>query len=170
MKKIVAAILSLLGLVGNATALDNAGIYLPSTFGLNSAKISELAKGASVKESETEAGKTFVVSWPDVSIRINTKKVWEDKLVQLNGMSNWLDSIDDKSKSVLALKNKINTTNDLIGCVIQPGYDKEGKVASLVMGIAGTSGGFIFTYQSFYSSKGIKVVGSESDPKRLGGI
>ena len=75
MKKIVAAILSLLGLVGNATALDNAGIYLPSTFGLNSAKISELAKGASVKESETEAGKKFVVSWPDVSIRINTKKV-----------------------------------------------------------------------------------------------
>ncbi len=167
MRKVITTLLSLFGLAGNAAALDNAGIYLSSKFDLTVAQLSKIAVGAKVEMVENNEGNSFQVSWPDVSVTINTKNVWSDRTTQISGMTNWAKSLGGNNSS--SFLNKIASATDILGCVIQPGYDKEQKVARLVNEIAKRYEGFIFTYQSFYNERGHKIVGQANDPQKVGG-
>jgi hypothetical protein len=167
MKKIIMIIITAISVFNEASAMDNVGIYLLQKGILSVEVISNLAKGASVELTSTEKGKSFHVSWPDVSIIILMRNGWHDRAVQVNGMTNWINSFGSKEKSVKVLLNKVDAAVDLLGCVIEPAYDNEGKISNLVKHIAKEYNGFIFSHQSFYDENGKKIIGDPDDPNSI---
>ena len=167
MRKILLVLIIAFGFFGEVNAMDNAGIYLSKKANMSVEGISSLAKGASVEVISSENGKSFHVSWSDVSIKINMKNKWSDRSVQINGMSNRIKSFGSQDKSVNTLLETVNASVDLLGCVIEPGYDREEKISNLVKLIAKEYDGFIFTHQSFYSENGEKIVGKPGDPDSI---
>jgi hypothetical protein len=51
--------------------------------------------------------------------------------------------------------------------LIEPGYDREGRVAAFLTRLVATAGGYLFTYQSFYSADGKRITGVQDDPESL---
>ncbi len=158
MRKILAFIL--IAISFSAYSADNAGIYLKSNMAISPEMIKKYASGANIEISKTETGSKFVISWPDVKITINTRNTWPDREVQLNGMYNWISSIQTGSSDTKNLLKLIPQLTNLTGCVIEPSYDSSGKAANLIKGLATEHSGVIFSYQSFYSSQGKWLAGS----------
>ncbi|WP_461535054.1 hypothetical protein [Spongorhabdus nitratireducens] len=161
----VSLLAGVLSASGTVTASDNAGIYLLSRFNPAEIQIRELAAGASVEKSSDEEGHAFKISWPDVTVTIHTKYDWSDRDIQINGMTHWVKAINPRVDP--AFVRQIGNASDILGCVIRPGYDPEGKVAGLLKDIAGQYDGFIFTHQSFYSADGLKLAGQPVDPTSI---
>src|SRR5262245_8980784 len=51
--------------------------------------------------------------------------------------------------------------------MITPGYDPEGKVAATLLRLLEPTGGFFFSHQSFYDSRGRRIIGLPGDPQQL---
>lgn len=67
-----------------------------------------------------------------------------------------------------ALLASLDRTTTAYGSVITPAFDREGKVAAALLRLLEASGGFFFAHQSFYDSKGRRIIGLPGDPDRLG--
>ncbi len=163
MRKVLAFILISI----SAYATDNAGIYLKTKLSITETKLKQYAPKATVSSETNENGTQFIISWPDVKVTLNTSNVWPDRDVQLKGMYNWISSIQTGSNDTKALLKQIPQLQNIAGTVIEPGYDKAGKVAALVKAIAKDHSGVIFSHQSFYSKDGKWLAGDPADTQQL---
>jgi hypothetical protein len=153
---------------GGALAQDNAALYFygapPSVD-----TIRQLAAGAST-QVDTETGATRVtISWPDVTLTLHIDPNW-DRDVQLSGMRGWLMDFparELKKPAVASFLANLDRTTATYGTVIEPAYDREGKVVALLKKLVAPSGGYFFSYQSFYSAQGRRIIGLEGDPEDL---
>lgn len=150
-------------------AEDNAGVYFygtpPST-----AQIAAFATGADVTTATRGNVTAIIVKWPDVSVMITNDPEW-NRAVQLSGIRGWfgeLPATEQKSKPVVAFLADLDRTTACYGSVISPGYDKAGKAATLLKKLLGSTGGFFFSHQTFYSASGTRIAGMPGDPATLG--
>ncbi len=148
---------------------DNAGIFFygdpPSP-----AQIAALAAGAKVRTLSKGNMTSVIVEWPDVTVTVNMDPNW-DRSRQLGGIRGWLSQFPEKertSKPVVSFLAELDRTTTCYGSVISPGYEKEGKAATLLKKLLGASGGFFFSHQSFYSSSGSRIAGLPGDPAVIG--
>ncbi len=134
--------------------------------------LARLAAEARVSESQTGESTFFHCEWQDVTVQLTIDPNW-DGPVQCAGMKGWIcrQAVkQDNKAAVAALVQRIDSTVDCVGSVISPGYDKAGKAASLVLALATAFDGYIFSHQSFYDARGVKVIGIDSDPTSLRGM
>ena len=148
-------------------ASEKAGIYLNSKFFLNKDDISLFSPGAVVTRSDEEGGYAFLVDWKDLKVAISVRDEWSDKSTQISGMGNYVSQFNLESAVADKLLQKISKTEDVLGCVIEPGFDDQNRVANLLLQIATKYSGYVFTYQSFYGEDGSKLVGSEESPDHI---
>ena len=151
----------------SAYSLDNAGIYLKKDISISKELIEKYAPGSKVISNKSDNGVQYIVTWPDVTVTINTINKWPDRDVQLQGMYNWISSIQTGNDDTKDLLNTIPQLTNLAGCTIEPSYDVSGKAANLVKSIALDHSGLIFSFQSFYSAKGKWLAGNPADSKQI---
>jgi hypothetical protein len=149
---------------------DNAGIYF---FGPppSATEIAAAAEGARTIES-VDGDKTRVsITWPDVTMVVTIDPRW-NRAGQLRGIRGWLASFPERERQSVIVRDFLANLDMVTACygsVISPSYDDEGKVARLLKTMVRSSGGFIFTRQSFYSATGVRIAGLEGDPADLEG-
>lgn len=165
MRKILTLVLILVSI--SAFSADNAGIYLKAELNITEAKLKSYAPKAQIFSQKNESGAQFIIYWPDVKVTLNTRSAWLERDIQINGMLNWVNSTQTGSNDEKELLKIIPELQNLIGSVIEPRYDKAGKVSSLIKAIATDHSGIIFSHQSFYSKDGRWLVGSPTDTKQL---
>lgn len=85
-------------------------------------------------------------------------------------MKNWISGFaaDDKNTpAVRSLLHRIDSTVDCLGSVITPRYDSGGTTASLILKLAASLDGYVFSKQSFYNATGDKIIGVSDAPLSL---
>jgi hypothetical protein len=153
----------------SAMANDNAGIFFYGT-PPSPVEIVALANGAKVSTQSSDNMTTVVVEWPSVSVTVNINPNW-NRSVQLSGIRGWLGQFPENertSSAVVSFLGALDRTTTCYGSTISPAFDKEGKAAAFLRGLLGTSGGFFFSHQSFYSADGKRIAGLSGDPSILG--
>ncbi|MBP8255841.1 MAG: hypothetical protein KAX37_00860 [Opitutaceae bacterium] len=152
-------------------ANDNAGVFFYGPPPSN-AQVASLATGADVTTTIEGSLTNIIVKWPDVSITISIDSAWKRE-VQLSGIRGWLSQFpahERNSESVTSFLDRLDRTTTCYGSVISPGYDKAGKVTTLLKRLLGSSGGFFFSHQSFYDASGVRITGLAGAPSALGPI
>jgi len=160
-------------MIGAATGAglvqDNAGIFFYSQ-PPSPEQIIAAARGAST-ETQLESKHTRVTAtWPDVTLVITIDPTWNRDL-QLKGMRNWIGKFDAAFTDTPATKEllaHLDRTTTGYGSMITPAYDPEGKVAATLLRLVEPTGGFFFSHQSFYDSRGRRIIGLPGDPQQLG--
>lgn len=168
MRNSLRILLACCSLSGAALAQDNATIYFygppPSVD-----QIRKLAADAKTSV-ETQAGMTSVIiAWPDVTLTLSIDPKWE-RDVQLSGMRGWLADFPSRElKKPLAATflSNLDRTTTSYGSVIEPAYDRQGKVAGFLKKLIAPTGGYFFSYQSFYTAEGKRIIGLDGDPEEL---
>ncbi len=151
-----------------AMAKDNAGIFFYGTPPAV-AHIAALAEGAKVTTARARNKSRVTLKWPDVVVTVNIDPDW-DREVQLAGMRGWIGSFPESGRTAQAVVSflaDLDKTTTSYGTVISPRYDGGGKAARFLMRLLEGSGGFLFTHQSFYTAKGMRIIGAGGDPDRL---
>jgi len=133
---------------------QNAGIYF---FGIppSSKQLAGMVAGAAVAET----------------IVVTIDPQWR-RAVELRGIRAWLLHFPESKRAPPGVQQflaDLDRTTTCYGSVISPSYDGEGKVVKFLKAMVEPSGGFFFTYQSFYSSSGEHIAGIDGDPSALGG-
>jgi hypothetical protein len=160
--------LALLLLSAAGHAQDNAGIFFfgpPPTV----EAIQKLAPDATTQVENHEGATRLTLSWPDVSITINIDPNWPRDL-QLSGIRSLIDGFPAREKrkaAVVELLRQLDHTTTCYGSVIEPAYDRDGKVIGLLRRLLAPTGGFLFTHQSFYDAQGRRITGLQEDPEWL---
>ncbi len=152
-----------------AVAQDNAGIFFygpaPSV-----EQITAAAKGART-EARREGDRTRITaSWPDVTLVISIDPSW-NRDVQLSGMRGWIGRFGAayrNSPDVGAFLADLDRTTASYGSVTTPAFDRESKAVATLLRLLESTGGFLFSHQSFYDSQGRKIIGLPGDPQQLG--
>jgi hypothetical protein len=155
---------------GVALAQDNAGLFFygpaPSVEAVDTlAK----AQGATVSSEKDGAMTRLTVAWPDVSVMINIDATWQ-RDEQLSGIRGLLADFPARERNrseVKQLLANLDRTTTCYGAVIDPGYDRERRVSAFLKALVAPTGGFLFTYQSFYSADGKRITGLQDDPATL---
>jgi hypothetical protein len=151
------------------TSPHNAGIFATRKVPPMKSLLETLAADARVSETRADERTFFHCEWQDVAVQLSIDPNW-DGPTQCAGMKGWISRQavrQDNKAAVAALVQRIDSTVDCVGSVISPGYDQSGKAASLVLALATAFDGFIFSHQSFYDARGVKIIGSDSDPTSL---
>jgi hypothetical protein len=168
LRKVVLILFVTLAFDGAATAQDNAGIFFygppPSAD-----TIQKLAPDATTTIERDESATLITVSWPDVSVTINIDPNWPRDL-QLAGIRGLLDGFsarDKKKPAVAGFLKDLERTTTCYGSIIEPAYDRDGKVAAFLKKMLAPTGGYLFTYQSFYDASGRRIIGLQDDPVQL---
>ncbi|WP_087016860.1 hypothetical protein [Thaumasiovibrio subtropicus] len=148
-------------------ASDKAGIYLSSKFDLNIASLQQFAPEADIQAIHSDDELSYLIAWPDLSIRLGARKEWVDRDVQIEGIYNWVGLFDLDASELVSFRRRIRNTEDVVGCVIEPAFLADARAQQVLLAIARHYHGFIFTHQSFYNHDGIKLVGQRVDPVHL---
>jgi hypothetical protein len=160
--------LSLLVLSALGHAQDNAGIFFfgpPPTV----EAIQKLVPDATTQVEQQDGATRITVSWPEVSITIHIDPNWPRDL-QLAGIRGLIDGFPAREKrkpAVVELLRQLDRTTTCYGSVIEPAYDRDGKVIGLLRKLLAPTGGFLFTHQSFYDAQGRRITGLQEDPEQL---
>jgi hypothetical protein len=153
---------------GAAHAQDNAALYFygpPPTVD----DITRVAGDATVTSSLVESVTRVTIAWSDVTVIIHIDGDWrrDEQLASIRQMVTELPSREQHKPAVRKFLADLDRTTVCWGSLIDPGYDREGRVATFFKKLVGASGGFLFTYQSFYSAGGKRIVGLQDDPETL---
>lgn len=147
---------------------EQAGIYLNRVFDLGSEEVQKIAVGAVIAISEEPDGRQYEVSWPSATLKLSIKSEWADREIQVNGMKNWVKKTHGHSESIQSFLESIDTTVDLVGCVVNYKDIESDEPRQFVLDLARKFNGFVFTHQSFYRFDGSKIVGDVGDPDFIG--
>ena len=153
---------------GTAQSQDSAGLFFHGTAPTVD-DIAKAANGATVNSELVEGVTRVTVAWPDVTVIIHIAADWP-RDEQLSSIRSELAGLPAREKNKPAVREflaHLDKTTMCWGSLIEPGYDREGKVAGFFTSLVGISGGFLFTYQSFYSSDGRRITGRVGDPPIL---
>jgi hypothetical protein len=150
-------------------AEDKAGIYFfgppPSV-----ERVAAAAAGARVSTSQDGRFTRISIAWPDVTLVVAIDPRW-NREVQLSGVRGWIGRFPPAERNTARVKaflSDLDRTTASFGSVVTPAFDREGKVADMLLRLVQPDGGFFFAYQSLYDSRGSRVVGLPGDPGRLG--
>lgn len=152
---------------GTAQAQDSAGLYFygtpPTVEG-----ITEAAAGATVTTSQVGEVTRVSIAWPDVTVIIHIDPDWwrDEQLSSIRQMASELPAREQHKPVVRKFLADLDRTTVCWGTLIEPGYDRDGKVAAFFKRLV-AGGGYVFTYQSFYSSDGKRIAGTQDDPQTL---
>lgn len=155
--------------MAQATTKDSAGIFFfgpPPT----AEQVAAAAKGARVAVTNDERFTRITAQWPDVTLVISIDPQW-NRDVELAGIRGWISrfaAAERGGPAVKALVSELDRTITCFGSVITPAFDRGGKVAATLLRLLELHGGFFFAHQSFYDSKGTRIIGLPGDPQRLG--
>jgi hypothetical protein len=161
-------LLGLSSLFGSsARAQDSAGLYFygtPPTV----QDITAAAGGATVTTTQVYAVTRVSIAWPDVTVIIHIDPEWwrDEQLASIRQMVTELPAREQHKPTVKQFLAQLDQTSVCWGSLIEPGYDREGKVAAFFKRLV-AAGGFVFTYQSFYSPDGRRITGPQDDPESL---
>lgn len=153
---------------GAAQAQDNAGLFFygpPPTV----ETITRLAGEATVTSNLVESVTRVTVAWPDVTLIIHIDPVWrrDEALASIRDTLAELPAREQHKPAVREFLANLERTQVCLGSLIDPGYDREGRVAAFLTRLIATTGGYLFTYQSFYSADGKRIAGVAGDPELL---
>ncbi|HUQ10369.1 MAG TPA: hypothetical protein VM146_08625 [Steroidobacteraceae bacterium] len=153
---------------GTAQSQDSAGLFFYGPAPTVD-DIARVAGGATVSSEQVEAVTRVTIAWPDVSVIIHVSSDWprDEQLASIRGELAERPSRERNRPAVKQFLANLDRTTVCWGSLIDPGYDREGKVAAFLTRLIGISGGFLFTYQSFYSSDGRRITGLQQDPAIL---
>ena len=129
----------------------------------------DLAPTAKISEGRDGDSTSVTCEWSDATVRLTLKPHW-DAPVERSGMKNWISGFaaDDKNTpAVRSLLHRIDSTVDCLGSVITPRYDSGGTTASLILKLAASLDGYVFSKQSFYNATGDKIIGVSDAPLSL---
>ena len=119
----------------------------------------------------TQSKVTYInVKWPDVSLSITVDPT-VDRQELIYGARTWVSGLpakDRSSKLVAPFLADLDRLSLCYGSVVTPDFDKEGKVVALLKKIVTPTGGYFFTHQTFYTIEGVRIVGVEGAPSKLG--
>jgi hypothetical protein len=114
----------------------NAAIYAPTGRIIEREELCTIAAGAMVETSPAPVGcaAQFHVAWPDCKVIINVMPP-EDIPAHIDGFLGWIWAVreaigpldDDGEQTMVALENDIADTKQVLGIVIEPEIDQEGK-------------------------------------------
>ncbi len=130
-----------------------------------------MVAGAAVAETMDGDKSKISITWSDVAIVVTIDPQWR-RAVELRGIRAWLLHFPESKRAPPGVQQflaDLDRTTTCYGSVISPSYDGEGKVVKFLKAMVEPSGGFFFTYQSFYSSSGEHIAGIDGDPSALGG-
>jgi hypothetical protein len=166
--KLLASALFFVLFSGVTLAQDNAGLFFygppPSV-----ETITSLAADAKVDTERDGAVTRVTVSWPDVSVIIHIDADWhrDEQLSGIRGLLATFPASERNRPDVKQLLANLDKTTTCYGSVIDPGYDREGRVTAFLKKLVAPTGGFLFTFQSFYSADGRRITGLQDDPEIL---
>jgi hypothetical protein len=153
---------------GAARSQDSAGLFFhgpPPTLD----DIARVAGDATVSTETVESVVRVTVAWPDVSVIIHVTPDWprDEQLASIRSELAGYPAREQHKPGVKEFLANLDRTTTCWGSLIDPGYDREGKVAAFFTRLIGISGGFLSTYQSFYASDGKRITGPSADPANL---
>jgi hypothetical protein len=153
---------------GTARAQDSAALYFygPAP---TMADITQAAGDASVSTQNVESWTRVTVSWPELTLILHLDSEWrrDEQLSSIRQMLTELPAREQHKPAVRNFLADLDRTKACWGSLIDPGYDREGRVIAFYKRLVATTGGFLFTYQSFYSADGKRIAGVEGDPDTL---
>jgi hypothetical protein len=168
MKPTLLCLLGLLAFTAPARGQDSAGVFFYGPAPTVDA-IQRLAPEATTSIERDEGTTRLTVSWPEVSIVINIDPNWprDLQLAGIRGLLAGFSAREKKKPAVVDFLERLERTTTCYGVVIEPAYDREGKALGLMKRLLAPTGGFLFTYQSFYDADGRRITGLQDDPERL---
>lgn len=136
---------------------DYVAIYLP----VKPPSIESLAKLSGVKDvmvtsgSEQEPRQYRLVFLDMVLITISVMPYIEIP-AHLEGFSNYVMTLHIKkqNEATVSVLERITATKTILGCVIEPGFDKEGFVGGLLTSITAQYCGLMFARDCVFDSNG----------------
>jgi hypothetical protein len=120
--------------------------------------------GMDLQESDTSKG-FYVYKFDKYKLTLN--KMLSDSNIreQIVGLSRYVISENIKSPkpelSVKTLEN-IAKIKSVFGCIIEPGFDKEGKIANVLTNIIIKHNGLMFAFDNVFDSSGKAIFGPDS--------
>jgi hypothetical protein len=147
----------------------NAGIFATKNIPPLKPLLAALAPDARISENRKADMTLFLCEWHDVTTQLTIDPNWNGA-AQCAGMKGWISQLaagHHDPAAIKALIRKVDSTIDCIGSVISPGYDSSGKAATLIVALATAFDGYIFSHQSIYDVRGVKIIGDENDPMNL---
>ncbi len=166
--KLLASALLFLTFSGASLAQDNAGLFFygspPSV-----ETITRLAGDATVTSNLVESVTRVTVAWPDVTIIIHIEgdSCRDEQLTSIRDMVAELPAREQHKPAVREFLAHLDRTTVCVGSLIDPGFDREGRVAAFLTKLVSSTGGFLFTFQSFYTAEGRRITGQPGDPETL---
>ncbi|HUQ10127.1 MAG TPA: hypothetical protein VM146_07400 [Steroidobacteraceae bacterium] len=153
---------------GTAQAQDSAALYFYGPAPTMD-DITRAAGDASVTTNVVETWTRVTVAWPEVTVILHLDSEWrrDEQLSSIRQMLTELPAREQRKPAVKKFLADLDRTMACWGSLIDPGYDREGRVATFYKRLVATTGGFLFTYQSFYSGDGKRIAGMEGDPDTL---
>jgi hypothetical protein len=146
-----------------------AGIFSTKVMPSLKALILALAPTAKISEGRDGDSTNLTCQWSDVTVRLTIKPHWDGR-VERDGMKNWISGFpaeDKNNPAVISLLHRIDSTVDCVGSVTTPRYDSAGKAASLILGLAASLDGYVFSKLSFYDLAGARIIGVSGAPLNL---
>jgi hypothetical protein len=146
-----------------------AGIYATKEVPLLKTLLLSLDPTLKVKERTDGDPTSVVCTWPDVAVRFTIQQKWNAP-AQRQAMKNWVGKVPEgntNTPAVGSLLHQMDGTVACIGTVITPHYDSDGKVSSLVLGLAAKLDGYVFSQLAFYGPSGDKIIGVTNAPAQF---
>ena len=107
---------------------DNATIYSVNGRPVTATDLADLAPGATVSEHDG----ALSVTWPDVSVRLVVMPE-EHLQTHLGQFANYMVSmVGGDIESIAPLLAPVASVRQVIGCVVDPGYDAGSKAKDLI--------------------------------------
>jgi hypothetical protein len=112
-------------------------------------KIAIDAKSVDEKRSPSGDVTQFNIRWPNLEICINVMEKL-DLPRHLGGFERYAQRLSDGSKAHEEVINQIQRIKNAFGLVIDPGWDEEGRVERIVLGVTNQTEGIFFAANSIY--------------------
>ena len=138
---------------------DNAAIYIsdPTLLGTKFfKKFGEIRNYEGIQEGDQAAGLKIDLGFSKIQMNFMSP----DKVIaHLKGFEGYIQSIGCKDNDTLLYTlSRLRQVKLVIGCVINPGFDKEGKVIQFLMNFTGKLNGLVFIHNSVIDYDGETLV------------
>lgn len=104
----------------------------------------------------------IVVQWPDVRLSITTVPRGKELIGHLNGFRGFVINANGglEDENIAGLLETISSVETLLDCHVEPEFDRENKVKSLIVSMACTLEAFMFAEGNIYTPFGKRLFGT----------
>jgi hypothetical protein len=138
---------------------DNAAIYIsdPTLLGTKFfGKFGEIKSYESLQEGDHATGLAIDLGFSKIQMNFMPS---DKVLTHLNGFEGYIQTVGCKDDDTLLYTlSRLRQVQFVIGCVINPNFDKEGKTIRFLMDFAGKLNGLVFIHNSVVDYDGETLV------------